>query len=123
SLDIFERTTMEAIREKSLALTDLFIALADEKLARHGLEVVTPRDHAGRGSQVALTHDDGWPIMQALIAAGVVGDFRAPDILRFGFTPLYTRFADVVAAVATLDAIMETGLWREPRFAARKLVT
>lgn len=122
SLSVFERTTMAALREKSLALTGLFMELADARLARHGLTVITPRDE-GRGSQVALTHDQGWPIMQALIAAGVVGDFRAPDILRFGFTPLYTRFEDVWAGIATLDAIMETGIWREQRFGERKLVT
>lgn len=123
SLSVFERTTMQALRQKSLGLTDLFIELAEAKLARHGLSVVTPKQHSERGSQVALTHAHGWPIMQALIACGVVGDFRAPDILRFGFTPLYTSFEDVRGAIATLDAVMETGLWREPRFAERKLVT
>ena len=123
SLAVFEETSMSALREKSLSLTGLFIELADEKLARHGLAVITPREPAERGSQVALTHAEGWPIMQALIACGVIGDFRAPDILRFGFTPIYTSFEDVWGAVATLDAIMETGLWREPRFSERKLVT
>ncbi len=123
SLAVFERTDMETLRAKSLKLTGYFMELADEKLARHGLEIITPKDEAERGSQVALTHDDGWPIMQALIACGVIGDFRAPDILRFGFTPLYVGFEDVWGAVATLEAIMETGLWREPRFAERKLVT
>lgn len=123
SLSVFERTTMAAIRDKSLALTGLFIDLADERLARHGLTVITPREDGERGSQVAVTHEHGWPIMQALIAAGVVGDFRAPDILRFGFTPLYTRFEDVWAAIATLERIMETGFWREGRFRERKLVT
>lgn len=123
SLSIFEQTSMEALREKSLALTDLFIELSEKHLTRHGLTVITPKDHAVRGSQVALTHETGWPIMQALIACGVVGDFRAPDILRFGFTPLYVGFEDVWGAVATLDAIMESGLWKEARFAERKLVT
>jgi kynureninase len=123
SLSIFEQTNMDALREKSLALTDHFIELAEKRLARHGLTVITPKDHAVRGSQVALTHETGWPIMQALIACGVVGDFRAPDILRFGFTPLYVGFEDVWGAIATLEAIMESGLWREARFAERKLVT
>lgn len=123
SLSVFESTSMQALREKSLALTDLFIELAEKRLVQHGLTVITPRDHAVRGSQVALTHETGWPIMQALIACGVVGDFRAPDILRFGFTPLYVGFEDVWSAVATLEAIMETGLWREAGFAERKLVT
>ncbi|WP_421925991.1 kynureninase [Neoaquamicrobium sediminum] len=123
SLAVFERTDMDALRAKSLKLTGYFMELADEKLARHGLKVTTPRNEAERGSQVALTHEDGWPIMQALIACGVIGDFRAPDILRFGFTPLYVGFEDVWGAAATLEAIMETGLWREARFAERKLVT
>jgi len=123
SLSVFEKTSMDALRGKSLALTGLFIELADAKLASYGVTVITPREPAERGSQVALTHEHGWPIMQALIAAGVVGDFRAPDILRFGFTPLYTTFEDVWGAVATLEAIMETGFWREPHFEERKLVT
>lgn len=123
SLAVFERTDMDALRAKSLKLTGYFMELADERLARHGLKVITPRNEAERGSQVALTHDDGWPIMQALIACGVVGDFRAPNILRFGFTPLYVGFEDVWGAAATLEAIMENSLWREPRFAERKLVT
>jgi kynureninase len=123
SIAVFEQTEMTALREKSLALTDFFIELVETRLSGHGLALVTPRDHAVRGSQVALAHENGWPIMQALIACGVVGDFRAPDILRFGFTPLYVGFEDVWGAVATLEAIMTSGLWREPRFAERKLVT
>src|SRR5690606_12699497 len=123
SLAIFERTDMNALREKSLALTGLFMDLAAGTLVQHGLSCITPRPEAERGSQVALTHEHGYPIMQALIACGVVGDFRAPDILRFGFTPLYTSFADVWRAVPALERIMATGLWREPRFSERKLVT
>lgn len=123
SLSIFEQTDMQALRDKSLRLTGMFIELAEQKLARHGLSVITPKEPTERGSQVALTHENGWPIMQALIEAGVIGDFRAPNILRFGFTPLYVGFEDVWAAVATLEAIMETGLWREDRFSERKLVT
>ena len=123
SLALFEETGMAALREKSLALTDFFIELAETRLAGHGFSLVTPREHGQRGSQVALTHENGWPIMQALIAGGVIGDFRAPDILRFGFAPLYVGFEDVWGAVATLEAIMADGLWREARFAERKLVT
>ena len=97
--------------------------LVEARLAGHGFKIVTPREDEGRGSQVALTHEHGWPIMQALIACGVIGDFRAPDILRFGFTPLYVGFEDVWAAVATLAGVMETELWREGRFHERRLVT
>jgi kynureninase len=123
SLSIFEQTDMQALRDKSLRLTGMFIELAEQRLVQHGLSVITPKESAERGSQVALTHENGWPIMQAMIEAGVIGDFRAPDILRFGFTPLYVGFEDVWAAVATLEAIMETGFWREDRFSERKLVT
>ena len=90
---------------KSIALTDLFIELVEERCAAHGFTLVTPRDAAARGSQVSFAHRaDGYAIMQALIARGVIGDFRAPDILRFGFTPLYTRFVDVWDAVDRLHA-------------------
>jgi kynureninase len=115
---------MAAIRNKSLALTDLFISLIEQRCADHGFTVVTPRDHALRGSQVSLSHpDDAYAIMQALIARGVIGDFRPPDIMRFGFTPLYTRFADVWDAVDRLQDVMATGGWREARFAVRAAVT
>ena len=85
---------------------------------------MTPREASQRGSQVSIAHPtDGYAIMQALIARGVIGDFRAPDILRFGFTPLYTRFVDVWDAVDRLQRVMASGEWREPRFAVRAAVT
>ncbi len=113
-----------AIREKSIALTDLFIELVEHRCADQGFTLVTPRDAASRGSQVSIAHSaDGYAIMQALIARGVIGDFRAPDILRFGFTPLYTRFVDVWDAVERLRLVMTSGEWREPRFAVRAEVT
>ena len=115
---------MKAIRSKSVALTELFIELVDERCADHGFTIVTPREASKRGSQVSIAHPtDGYPIMQALIARGVIGDFRAPDILRFGFTPLYTRFVDVWDAVDRLHQVMTSGEWREPRFAVRAAVT
>jgi kynureninase len=115
---------LAAIRDKSIALTDLFIKLVESRCAGHGLTLVTPPDAADRGSQVSFAHaTGGYAIMQALIARGVIGDFRAPDILRFGFTPLYTRFADVWDAVAHLEQVMTTGEWREPRFNIRAAVT
>ncbi|MDP2052091.1 MAG: kynureninase, partial [Acidobacteriota bacterium] len=86
--------------------------------------LVTPRAPAERGSQASFAHaTGGYPIVQALIARGVIGDFRAPDILRFGFTPLYTRFVDVWDAVAHLEQVMTSGEWREPRFSVRAAVT
>lgn len=115
---------MAAIREKSIALTGMFIALVESRCAGHGLALVTPREPAARGSQASFAHATaGYPIMQALIARGVVGDFRAPDVLRFGFTPLYTRFVDVWDAVTHLEQVMTTGEWREPRFNVRAAVT
>jgi kynureninase len=115
---------LAAIRRKSLALTDLFIGLVDERCASLGVSAVTPRVHARRGSQVSLAHgNDAHAVMQALIVRGVVGDFRAPDILRFGFTPLYTRFVDVWDAVDRLVRVLESGEWRDARFQARAAVT
>jgi kynureninase len=115
---------MAAIREKSIALTTAFIDLVESRCEGHGLTLVTPREAADRGSQASFAHATaGYPIMQALIARGVIGDFRAPDILRFGFTPLYTRFVDVWDAVSHLEQVMTTGEWRESRFNVRAAVT
>ena len=115
---------MAALRAKSLALTDLFIALVEQRCAGHGLAVITPREHGLRGSQVALERGEGaYAIVQALIARGVVGDYRAPDVLRFGFTPLYLRFVDVWDAVEHLRQVMQSGEWRETRFNQRAAVT
>jgi kynureninase len=121
---------MQALRAKSLALTDLFINRVDQLAGDHGLGIATPRVHSARGSQVSLTRREGaYQIVQALIARGVVGDFRAgngsaaPDILRFGFTPLYLGFADVWRAAEHLQQVTERAEWREPRFEARRAVT
>ena len=115
---------MAAIREKSIALTDLFIGLVESRCGGHDLTLVTPRQASDRGSQASFAHaTGGYQVMQALIARGVVGDFRAPDILRFGFTPLYTRFVDAWDAAAHLEQVMASGEWREPRFNVRAAVT
>ena len=115
---------IEAIRAKSIVLTDLFIELVHERCSGHGLTVASPAAPRDRGSHVSLTHvGHGYEIVQALIARGVIGDFRAPDILRFGFTPLYTRFVDVWDAVDRLAAIVASGEWRDPRYAVRTAVT
>jgi len=106
-LEIFEETDMAAIRAKSLALTDAFIALVEARCARHPLGLVTPRDHARRGSHVSFTHPHGYAVMAALIERGVIGDYREPEIMRFGFTPLYTSFADVWDAVEVLRDILD----------------
>jgi kynureninase len=121
---------MAALRQKSLALTDLFIRLVEERCDGHGLGLATPREHAQRGSQVCLTRQEGaYAIVQALISRGVVGDFRAgdgdrhPDILRFGFTPLYIGFEDVWNAVEHLRQVLHSGEWQDARFARQHAVT
>jgi kynureninase len=116
---------MTAMRRKSLALSDLFIELLEARGAGHGLTVVTPREHERRGSQVsvAFAPDGACAVMQALIARGVVGDFRAPDILRFGFAPLYTRFVDAWDAVDRLVSVLDSGEWRDAAFQVRAAVT
>jgi kynureninase len=115
---------MAALRAKSLALSRAFADLAEARCAGHGLSLASPRDDAQRGSQVCLAHADiGYPVVQALIARGVIGDFRSPDILRFGFTPLYLRFIDVWDAVEQLKQVLDSGEWREAHFNQRAAVT
>ena len=112
-----------AVRAKSEALTTRFAALAEKVGAAHGLALASPRAAAERGSQVALTHPEGYAIVQALIARGVVGDFRAPDILRFGFAPLYLRHVDVVGAARILGEVLESRAWDRAEFRSRPAVT
>jgi kynureninase len=123
ALEVFDGVDMHALREKSLALTDLFMTLMQPLEREHGFACVTPTNHASRGSQVSYTHDQGYAVMQALIAANVIGDFRAPNIVRFGFTPLYTSFQDVAEAVRRLETVMRSGAHLEPKFQTRSKVT
>jgi kynureninase len=104
-------------------LTDLFIELVEARCAGHPLTLVTPREHARRGSQVSYEHPDGFAVMQALIHRGVIGDYREPRIMRFGFTPLYIGFTDVWDAVETLRDVLDTAQWDDPRFRTRPAVT
>lgn len=113
---------MGALRAKSLALTRLFAAEVQARCPQ--LKLVSPHDDAQRGSQVCFAHADmGYPVVQALIARGVIGDFRAPDILRFGFTPLYLRFVDAFDAAVHLQQVLDSGEWRRPEFNQRNAVT
>jgi len=121
ALDVFDDVDMRLVRAKSLALTDLVVDLVDRYVP--DVEVVVPREHERRGSQVCLRHPDAYPVVQALIDRGVVGDFREPDLARFGFTPLTLRHVDVVDAVATLDDVLRTDAWRVPRYSRRSSVT
>ena len=123
SLDIFENLDLSSVRQKSIDLTAFFIELVESMCNSHGLSLASPRDSSVRGSQVCFSSAHGWPIMQALIAHGVIGDFRAPDILRFGFAPLYIGYEDVWIAVALLADILASGTWRDSIYATRKLVT
>ena len=120
-LDVFGQVAMADLRAKSLALTDLFIALVEQHCAGHGLELVTPRAHAERGSHVSFSHRHGYAVMQALIAQGVIGDYREPQVMRFGFTPLYTSYSEVWGAVQTMKRILDQGDYQVD--AARGAVT
>ena len=122
-LEIFERASIEAIREKGKRLTNLFIRLMEQECDSFGFKLLSPRDSERRGCQVAYAHSDGFPIVQALVARGVIGDFREPNIVRFGFTPLYIRYIDVWETVTRLSAIMESGEWKRPEFQERGIVT
>jgi len=107
-LAVFGKTDMQAIRRKSLALTDLFIQLVEQRCAAHPLELVTPREHVQRGSQASFRHPHAYAVIQALIRRGVIGDYREPAIMRFGFTPLYVRYVDVWDAAEALREILDT---------------
>ncbi|ROS01679.1 kynureninase [Sinobacterium caligoides] len=122
-LDIFLRADVAAVRAKSKKLTELFIRLMTQRCSQYGFTLVSPEDAECRGSQVSFSHTHGYPVMQALISRDVVGDFRAPDNVRFGFTPLYTSYVDVWDAVDRLVDIMEKELWRDSEFNQRGAVT
>ena len=129
-LEVEKLGGMHALRKKSLALTGLFMHLVQTQLTAYGFGIATPLEEDLRGSQISLTRSEGaYAIVQALIARGVIGDFRAgagkshPDILRFGLTPLYTRFVDVWHAVRHLKEVMDSGEWQQLRFSQRNTVT
>lgn len=121
ALDIWDMTTMAEVRAVSQSLTSLFIEEVERRCP--DLTLATPRDPAQRGSQVSFRFEHGYAAMQALIARGVIGDFRAPDIMRFGFTPLYIDEADVRAAAQILEDVMKNRLWDDPAYQTRAAVT
>jgi kynureninase len=120
-VESFGDTGMEAIWAKSIALFDLFADLVEEHCP--SLACISPREPERRGSHISFRHPHAFEICQALIADGVIGDFRAPDVVRFGLTPLYLGFEDIWEAVRRTRSILDTGRWREPRFAVRGKVT
>jgi kynureninase len=122
-VDLMLEAPMAAVRAKSVQLTEMFDALVTQEIGAGTFALVSPREPEMRGSQLCYAHESGWPIMRALIDRGVIGDFRAPDILRFGFTPLYVSYVDVWNAVATLREILAERAWDDPRYHERALVT
>ena len=121
ALDVWDGVEIDDLRVRSLELTDAFIEGVEA--ACPDLQLATPREHVMRGSQVSFRHPEGYAIMQALIARGVIGDFRAPDIIRFGFTPLFIGLDDVKKAVAILAEIMESRAWDHEQYRRRARVT
>ena len=122
-LTVFEQVSMNVVREKSIKLSEMFIQLMQQECIKFGFELFSPRNAEQRGSQVSFTHGNGFSIMQTLISHSVVGDFRQPNILRFGFSPLYMRFKDVWDAVICLREIMQTKEWQSEQFNKRGYVT
>ncbi|WP_299750478.1 kynureninase [uncultured Tateyamaria sp.] len=121
ALEIWEDVDMQDLRAASVALQEVFIREIEARVPE--LTLASPRDAAQRGSQVSFGFENGYAAMQALIARGVIGDFRAPDIMRFGFTPLYLDEADVLAAVDHIETVMRDRLWDDPTFMTRQRVT
>jgi len=123
ALEVWDGVDLAAVRARSVALTEAFLALVDERCSEFGVEVVSPRAARLRGSHVSLRHPHGYEVVRALRERGVVGDFRPPDLMRFGFAPLYTRFTDAWDAVDALEQVLAGDGWREPRHALRLPVT
>ena len=121
ALDAWDGVDMDDLRTASLDLGDLFIAEVEARCP--GLTLASPRDRTARGSQVSFAFEHGYAAMQALIDRGVIGDFRAPDIMRFGFTPLYLDADDVRAAVDVLETVIRDGLWQDPKYHTKSRVT
>jgi kynureninase len=123
ALDAFDGVAMAEVERKGRALGDLMIALHDERLSALGCGLATSRDASRRGNHVSLTHESGYAVMRALIRQGVIGDFRAPDVMRFGFGPLYVRFVDVYDAVAAIADILKGGAFKDEALDERQAVT
>lgn len=123
ALGAFDGVDVGAARAKAGALGDLFIERVEARCAGKGLTLASPREAAARGGQVSFRHPHGWAVMQNLIARGVIGDFRSPDVIRFGFAPLYVRQVDVWDAVEVLGGILDSESWRDPRYQIVAAVT
>lgn len=121
ALDAWDGVDMDDLRARSITLSELFIREVEARCP--GVTFAGPRDPEARGSQVSFRFEDSYPCMQALIELGVIGDFRAPDIMRFGITPLFTDEADILGAVEIFERVIRDGLWREARFQVKSAVT
>ena len=121
ALEAWDDVDMQELRRASLELSELFIAQVEARCP--DLQLASPRNGAERGSQVSFSHPKGYAIVQALIAQDVIGDFRAPNIMRFGFTPLYLDKADVICATEILEHVMNDRLWDRPEFKITRRVT
>lgn len=121
ALQIWEDVDLQDLRMASVALSERFIAEVEDRCPQ--LQLASPRDPSERGSQVSFAYEHGYPSMQALIDRGVIGDFRSPDIMRFGFTPLYLNVDDVVAAAKIIETVIQNELWRDPKYQLRSRVT
>lgn len=122
-VDIFLSTDMQKLRDKSLKLTDLFIELMQQECANFNFTLITPKEHHYRGSHVSFRHEHGYAIIRALVARGVIGDYREPEVLRFGITPLYLGYEDIWNAVQHLKAVMTHAEWNDPQYQTRSAVT
>jgi kynureninase len=123
ALSLWDGIDLQLVRQKSMALSELFIGLIESCGSLSEMKLASPRNANRRGSQVSYAHSEGYAIMQALIEAGVIGDFREPDLLRFGFTPLYTRYIDVWDAVSRLESIVRGKKYTAKKFQQRQTVT
>ncbi len=122
-LDVFDGISMEQVRKKSTQLSELFIELIEQECGEFGFKLFSPNDASQRGSQISYRHENAYPIMQSLISRGIIGDYREPNILRFGISPLYMRYEDVWSAIMCLKNIMQANEWDSSNFKIRNYVT
>ena len=123
SINIWQDVDMKILRQKSLQLTDFFLECMQDCIKDNNWQLITPTDHHERGSHISFAVDNGYAIVQALIARGVIGDFRKPDVIRFGFTPLYLSHVDIATAAAHFDAVMQNQEYQDPKFNVMGKVT
>jgi len=123
AMDVWKGVDMKKLHAKAQKQCAMFAELAEERCGKFGITVHGEQDWAERGSHVCLAHDESYAIMQALISRKVIGDFRAPNLMRFGFTPLYVSYTDVYDAVEHLHSVLSKRLWDQKKFKARSAVT